>query len=212
MAWLYANAPVSNRRDLCGAGHPGQAVDLTFPVMADDRIVTGQVNNSLALATPMAEDPRMIFDDVLIRINAQDGAPLANSDAFYASQFSVTLDRPHEAPFVTNRKSTRSEPIANGKPTIRIALTRRCLRQRGADYRAAVTHTIQNGHRRARGLVHWCQCDVQIPVPPGVPWGVLVGGQLSDQWPDTASSLISRWCAEQVSTAPPGYGTVSPIR
>jgi hypothetical protein len=104
-------------------GTGGQALDLTFPGMGDDRIIDSAVNTTLAAVTYLAEDPRIIFDDVQIRINAQGGAALANSDSFYAERFEVTLDRPHEAPFVTNLRRTRSQPIANGKPTIRIALT-----------------------------------------------------------------------------------------
>jgi hypothetical protein len=107
--------------ELSGTG--GQALDLRFPVMADDRIATSTVNTTLAAVTYLPYEGRLMFDDVLIRINAQGGAALTTADTFYFSDFSITLDRPHEAPFVTNRRSTRSEPIANGKPTIRIALT-----------------------------------------------------------------------------------------
>jgi hypothetical protein len=107
--------------ELRGTG--GQALDLTFPTMCDDRIIDSTVNTTAAALGAVTYSPydyRVIFDDVLIRINAQAGAALEDSDAFYASDFSITLNRPHEAPFVTNRRSTRSEPIANGKPTIRI--------------------------------------------------------------------------------------------
>lgn len=107
--------------ELSGTG--GQALDLSFPMMCDDRIVTSTVNTTLAAVTYLPYDGRVMFDDVLIRINAQGGAALTDSDTFYFSDFRITLDRPHEAPFVTNRRNTRSEPIANGKPTIRIALT-----------------------------------------------------------------------------------------
>lgn len=104
-------------------GTGGQALDLTFQTMSDDRIVNSSVNTSLAAVTFLPADPRIIFDDVKIRINQQGAGALTDADSFYASDFNVTLARPHEAPFVTNRRSTRSEPIANGKPTVRISLT-----------------------------------------------------------------------------------------
>lgn len=107
--------------ELSGTG--GQALDLRFPVMADDRIIDSTTNTTLAAVTYLPYDGRIMFDDVYIRINAQGGAALTTADLFYFSDFRITLDRPHEAPFVTNRRSTRSEPIANGKPQWRIALT-----------------------------------------------------------------------------------------
>lgn len=108
--------------ELSGTG--GQALDLSFPMMCDDRIVDSTVNTTLAAVTYLPIDHRLMFDDCLFHIKAaSDTSAFTDSDIFYFSDFTITLDRPHEAPFVTNRRSTRSEPIANGKPTIRIALT-----------------------------------------------------------------------------------------
>lgn len=105
-------------------GAPGQPLTCRFMTMCDDRIVTGQENTTLSSVTYFSQEPRIMWDDVQIRINPQASAALTDADSFYASAFTITMERPMDAPFVTNRRGTRSEPSAGAtKPSITITLT-----------------------------------------------------------------------------------------
>lgn len=194
---------------LTGTG--GQALDLTFQTMSDDRIVSGQVNTTLGSVTYLPEDPRIIFDDIKIRLNAQGGAGLADSDSFYASDFSVTLARPHEAPFVTNRRSTRSEPIANGKPTIRITANEAAYVDvsRVTALRARTPYKMDIealGAKFIDGSLYPYRLLIELP-------GVFFS---RTAYPINGPSRIIpdlEWVAEQVAVAPTGMtGLTNPMR
>lgn len=101
----------------------GQPVKVRFMGTASDRIVTGQVNTTLTSATYVPVQPRVMFDDIRIRINTQSGGALADSDTFYASAWTLTFERPHVFAHVTNLSPGVTEGVPDGKPTLTLALT-----------------------------------------------------------------------------------------
>lgn len=101
----------------------GQPVKLRLMYTANDRLVTGQVNTTLAAVTYVPIQPRVMFDDLIIRINNQSGGALAASDTFYASAFTLTFTRPQVYAHVTNMNPGVTEGVADGKPSVSLALT-----------------------------------------------------------------------------------------
>lgn len=101
----------------------GQPVKLRLMATANDRILTGQVNTTLGSVTYIPVQPRVMFDDIRIRINTQSGGALADSDTFYASAWTLTFTRPQVYAHVTNLNPGVTEGVADGKPSITLALT-----------------------------------------------------------------------------------------
>jgi Phage tail tube protein len=102
----------------------GQPVKLRLMVTASDRVVTGTVNPApLSSVTYVPVQPRAMFDDIRIRINSQASGALADSDTFYASAWTLTFQRPMVYAHVTNLNPGVTEGVADGKPTLTLALT-----------------------------------------------------------------------------------------
>jgi hypothetical protein len=101
----------------------GQPVKCRFMVTASDRIVTGQVNTTLSSVTYVPVQPRVMFDDIRIRINDQSGGALADSDTFYASAWSLSFTRPYVFDHVTNLNPGVTEGVPDGKPSLVLSLT-----------------------------------------------------------------------------------------
>lgn len=101
----------------------GQPVKCRFMVTASDRIVTGQVNPVLTSVTYVPVQPRVMFDDIRIRINDQSGSALADSDTFYAASWRLLFQRPYVFAHVTNLNPGVTEGVPDGKPSLVLSLT-----------------------------------------------------------------------------------------
>ena len=207
---IVRETPSVKVRGLEFTGRAGEAIQLRVMVIPDDRLEAGQVNTTLASVTFIAVDPRLMFDDALIRINTASGGALANSDTFYASAFTLSMERPFRSDHVTDRRRSVSEPIADGKPTFQLSMTEdrfstvsritdlknRVLKKVDIEFLAGVNAGTAYPYRMYFELPAMAYSDVRIPVSgPGaiVPDIVLQG--------------------EEAVTAPTGMvGLVKPVR
>lgn len=106
-------------------GSAGKPVECEFHVIADERVPNSTVNTPASMDSVTFVDTgnRVLFTQMVMRMNDSSGLALGAGDAIYPSSFEITFRRALRGVHASGQADRIDEPTNDGKPEVSVRLT-----------------------------------------------------------------------------------------